>query len=107
MCQYFKQMYITVYCLNSVKSVCRAVVDPSCVFNFETEFPIDLAGTFYCKINGTVWLIGCLQSTDFQKMEVLNNTITLSSAAKWGENLHGLNSGAYAEVAFYHFLSLI
>lgn len=84
-----------------MKSVCRAVVDPSCIFNFETEFPIDLARMFYCKTNGTIWLIGCLQPSDFQKMEELNNTITLSSVDKWAENLHCLNSGAYAEVAFF------
>lgn len=77
------------------------MVDPSCIFNFETEFPIDLAGMFYCKTNGTIWLIGCLQPSDFQKMEELNNTITLSSVDKWAENLDCLNSGAYAEVAFF------
>jgi len=84
-----------------VRSVCRAVVDPSCIFNFETELPIDLAGTFCCKTNDTIWPIGCLQSTDFQKVGQLSNSITSSSAEKWGENLHCFNSGACEEVSFF------
>lgn len=60
-------MYVTVYYVNWTKSVYSAVVDPRFIFNFETEFPIDLSGMFYCKTNGTIQLIGCLQSTDFSE----------------------------------------
>lgn len=41
-----------------------AVVDPSYTFNFEAEFPIDLAQTFCSKPNGLIQFIGYLQSND-------------------------------------------
>jgi len=48
----------------SLLSCSWAVVDPSCTFNFETEFPIDLAQTFCSKPNGLIQFIGYLQSND-------------------------------------------